>query len=185
MSAIVWMDMEMTGLDPSIDRILEIAVLVTDGELNVVAEGPDLVIRQSDEVLDRMDEWNKTHHGQSGLLDRVRKSSVDEAKASAEVLEFLKNHTFERKAPLGGNSVHQDRRFLVRYMPEIESWLHYRNIDVSTLKELVQRWYPKTYASRPAKKGQHRAMDDLNESIEELRFYRDAVFLPRSREEPA
>ena len=176
--------MEMTGLDPSVDRILEIAVLVTDGELNVVAEGPDLVIRQSEAVLERMDEWNKTHHGQSGLLDRVRESSIDEAKASAEVLKFLKEYTLEKKAPLGGNSVHQDRRFLVRYMPEIESWLHYRNIDVSTLKELVQRWYPKAYASRPPKKGQHRAMDDLNESIEELRFYRDSVFLPRSPEEP-
>jgi oligoribonuclease len=179
MSAIVWMDMEMSGLDPQADRILEIAVLVTDGELEVVAEGPNLVVHQPDEVLGAMDEWNTKHHGESGLIERVRESTVDEAQASAAVLEFLAKHTEKRKAPLAGNSIHQDRRFLARYLPEVEAWLHYRNVDVSTIKELAQRWYPEQYAARPSKRGNHRAMDDLMESIDELRYYRKAVFLPR------
>ncbi len=180
MSSIVWMDMEMSGLDPETERILEVAVLVTDGELEVVAEGPNLVLHQPDEVLAAMDEWNTTHHGQSGLTERVRQSPVDEAQASAALLEFLAEHTKKKKAPLAGNSIHQDRRFLALYLPEIEDWLHYRNVDVSTVKELAQRWYPKEYGGRPTKKGSHRAMDDLLESIEELKYYRDAVFLPRS-----
>lgn len=178
MAPIVWMDMEMSGLCPETDRILEIAVLVTDGALNVVAEGPSLIVHQPNQVLEAMDEWNTSHHGESGLTRRVRESTLDESAASAAVLQFLAEHTEQRKAPLAGNSVHQDRRFLARYMPEVEAWLHYRNIDVSTIKELAMRWYPKQYAARPTKKGTHRAMDDLFESIEELRYYRGAVFVP-------
>ena len=178
MSTIVWMDMEMSGLEPETDRVLEVAVLVTDGELEVVAEGPNLVLHQSNEVLDAMDEWNTSHHGQSGLTQRVRESTINEAQASAALLTFLEEHTKKKKAPLAGNSIHQDRRFVARYLPEIEDWLHYRNVDVSTVKELVQRWYPKQYSGRPTKKGSHRAMDDLLESIEELKYYRKAVFLP-------
>jgi oligoribonuclease len=178
MSAIVWIDMEMSGLDPEMERILEIAALVTDGELNVVAECPSLVLHQPDEVLAAMDEWNTTHHAQSGLIERVRESTLDESQASAVLLEFLGKHTKEKKAPLAGNSIHQDRRFLARYMPQVESWFHYRNVDVSTIKELAQRWYPAQYNGRPPKKGTHRAMDDLLESIEELRYYRSTVFLP-------
>ncbi|MGB8222582.1 MAG: oligoribonuclease [Polyangiales bacterium] len=178
MSAIVWMDMEMSGLDPETERILEVAVLVTDGELNVVAEGPNLVLHQSDEVLAAMDSWNTTHHAQSGLTKRVRESTIDERQASEALISFLAAHTEKRKAPLAGNSIHQDRRFVARYMPEVEQWLHYRNVDVSTIKELAQRWYPKQYAARPNKKGSHRAMDDIKESIEELAYYRKALFLP-------
>lgn len=178
MSAIVWMDMEMSGLDPETERILEIAVLITDGDLNVVAEGPNLVLHQPDVVLEAMDEWNTRHHGQSGLTQRVRESIVDEAQASVALMDFLAHHTEKNKAPLAGNSIHQDRRFVARYLPEVEDWLHYRNVDVSTIKELAQRWYPKQYAARPSKKGSHRAMDDLMESIEELKYYRGAVFLP-------
>lgn len=178
MAAIVWMDMEMSGLYPEKDRILEVAILVTDGELNLIAEGPTLIIHQPDDLLDAMDEWNTSHHDASGLTERVRASTMDEAGASAAILEFLSEHTDKSKAPLAGNSVHQDRRFLARYMPEVEAWLHYRNIDVSTIKELAKRWYPEQYASRPTKKGNHRAMDDLMESIEELQYYRRAIFLP-------
>jgi oligoribonuclease len=178
MSAIVWMDMEMSGLDPDNDRILEVAVLVTDGELDVIAEGPNLIVHQPDEVLNAMDEWNTRHHGQSGLTQRVRESMVDESQVSAALLEFLAEHTEKKKAPLAGNSIHQDRRFVARYLPEVEEWLHYRNVDVSTIKELAQRWYPKQYSGRPAKKGSHRAMDDLMESIDELKYYRKTLFLP-------
>ncbi|MEM8607956.1 MAG: oligoribonuclease [Myxococcota bacterium] len=178
MSAIVWMDLEMSGLDPERDRILEIAVLVTDGELNVTAEGPNLVVHQPDEVLAGMDEWNTSHHGQSGLTKRVRESTVDEAQVSAAILDFLGEHTEKGKAPLAGNSIHQDRRFLSRYLPEVEAWLHYRNVDVSTVKELARRWYPIEYGGRPNKKGSHRAMDDILESIAELKYYREAVFKP-------
>jgi oligoribonuclease len=179
MSAIIWMDMEMSGLDPDKDRILEVAVLVTDGELNIIAKGPSLVLHQPDEVLEAMDEWNTKHHSQSGLTKRVRESTIDESQASAALLEFLSEHTAKKKAPLAGNSIHQDRRFVARYLPEIEDWLHYRNVDVSTIKELAHRWYPKQYAGRPTKKGSHRAMDDLMESIEELKYYRKSLFLPQ------
>ncbi len=172
------MDMEMSGLDPETERILEVAVLVTDQELKVVAEGPNLVLHQPESVLAAMDAWNTTHHGQSGLLTRVRESTVDEGQASSALLSFLAEHTHKKKAPLAGNSIHQDRRFVARYLPEVEDWLHYRNIDVSTIKELVRRWYPRQYADRPPKKGSHRAMDDLLESIAELKYYRESVFLP-------
>ena len=179
MSAIVWMDMEMSGLDPDKDRILEVAVLVTDGELDVVAEGPSLILHQSDEVLQAMDEWNTKHHNQSGLSQRVRESTIDESQASSAILDFLSEHTQKKRAPLAGNSIHQDRRFVARYFPDVEEWLHYRNVDVSTIKELALRWYPKEYAGRPIKKSNHRAMDDLKESIEELKYYRKSLFRPQ------
>jgi oligoribonuclease len=176
---LVWMDLEMSGLDPAKERILEIAVLITDGELNVVAEGPHVVVHQPDALLEAMDDWNKRHHGDSGLVERVRASTITEADAEAIVVEFLKGQVPERKCPLAGNSVHQDRRFLAAYMPKIEAYLHYRLVDVSTVKELVQRWYPEAYSGRPAKKGNHRAVDDIVESIEELRYYRAAAFKER------
>ena len=171
--------MEMSGLNPETDRILEVAVLITDGDLNLVAEGPNLIVHQPNDVLEAMDEWNTRHHGQSGLTQRVRESTIDESQASDLLLQFLAEHTERKQAPLAGNSIHQDRRFVARYWPEVEEWLHYRNVDVSTLKELGRRWYPKLYGARPTKRGSHRAMDDLLESIDELRYYRDTMFLPR------
>lgn len=173
---IVWMDLEMSGLDPARDRILEVAVLVTDAELNVVAEGPQLVVHQPEEILAAMDPWCVRQHGQSGLTEQVRASRLGEAEAEARLLDFLQAHVPERACPLGGNSVHQDRAFLRRYMPRVEAWLHYRNVDVSTLKELVRRWYPEAYAARPPKDGVHRALGDIHESLAELRYYRRAVF---------
>jgi oligoribonuclease len=173
---LVWMDLEMTGLDADRERIIELAVLVTDAELEVVAEGPHLVIHQPDAVLEAMDDWNTKHHTESGLVERVRASTIDDAAAEAEVLAFLAQHVAERAAPLAGNSVHNDRVFLHRYMPRLEAFLHYRNVDVSTVKELVRRWYPQLFAQRPTKKGSHRALDDIRESIEELRYYRRSAF---------
>lgn len=173
---LVWIDLEMTGLDPDAERIIEIAVLITDGQLELVAEGPEFVVHQSDELLAGMDAWNTKHHGGSGLTDKVKASTISEAEAEAQVLAFVKEHTKKRKAPLAGNSIHQDRRFLVRYMPTLDAWLHYRNVDVSTVKELVGRWYPKAYAKRPQKEASHRAMDDIRESISELQYYRKVAF---------
>jgi oligoribonuclease len=173
---LVWIDLEMSGLDPVRERILEIATIVTDGQLQVIAEGPELVIHQSDEILDRMDDWNRDHHGASGLVGRVRASKIADAEAEQATLAFVASHVGARIAPLAGNSVHQDRLFLARYMPKLEKHLHYRNVDVSTVKELVRRWHPKAFDARPQKKGQHRALDDIRESIEELRYYRRAVF---------
>jgi len=167
----VWMDLEMTGLDPDTDRIIEIATIVTDGNLNILAEGPVLAVQQSEEVLEGMDEWNQRHHGQSGLIERVRESDVDERSAEWQTLEFLKHYTTENGSPLCGNSICQDRRFLYRYMPELERFLHYRNLDVSTLKELCRRWAP-NIADGVTKRATHRALDDIRESIEELRYYR-------------
>jgi oligoribonuclease len=175
---LIWMDLEMSGLSVERERILEIAAVVTDGQLEVIEEGPDLVIHQPDEVLDAMDAWNKQHHSASGLVERVRASTIDEAEAETRLLEFIAAHVPARAAPLAGNSVHQDRLFLARYMPALERHLHYRNVDVSSIKELVRRWYPKQYAQRPTKRGSHRALDDIRESIEELRYYRRAVFIP-------
>ncbi|GAB4211388.1 MAG: oligoribonuclease [Sandaracinaceae bacterium] len=174
---LVWIDLEMSGLDASRERILEIATLVTNGNLDLIAEGPELVIHQSDALLANMDAWNTEHHGASGLTDRVRASNIDEAQAEAQTLAFLTSvGVGARAAPLAGNSVHQDRLFLARYMPNLEQHLHYRNVDVSTVKELVRRWMPSVYAERPTKKGAHRALDDIKESIEELRFYRMRAF---------
>jgi len=173
---LVWVDLEMTGLDPERERIIEAAVLITDGDLEVVAAGPELVIHQADEVLDAMDAWNTEHHGASGLTERVRASSLGEAEGEAQLLAFIKEHCDARTAPLAGNSIHHDRRFLSRYMPTFDEYLHYRNVDVSTVKELVRRWMPAVFAERPEKKGVHRALDDIRESIEELRYYRKSAF---------
>lgn len=175
-NALVWMDLEMTGLDPDRERIIEIAVLVTDAQLEITAEGPDLVIHQPESLLSQMDQWNQTHHAASGLIERVRASEVTEAQAEEQVLAFLREHVAERAVPLAGNSIHQDRRFLRRYMPSVDAYLHYRNVDVSTIKELVRRWYPAVLAGAPEKKGAHRALDDIRDSIAELRYYRTQVF---------
>lgn len=172
----VWMDLEMTGLDPKKERIIEIATLITDSELNIIAEGPELVIHQPDSLLDLMDDWNKEHHGASGLLARVRASTVSEADAAAQTLAFIKQHVDARAVPLCGNSIAQDRRFLVEYMNDVNEYLHYRNVDVSTIKELVKRWYPEAYQA-PRKQATHRALDDIRESINELRFYKERVFV--------
>lgn len=173
----VWMDLEMSGLDPARERILEIATLVTDKNLEIIAEGPELVVHQPDELLLAMDAWNTKHHSGSGLVDRVKASTTSEAEAEAQTLAFLQEHVGEGKAPLAGNSVHQDRIFLAAYMPKLHGHLHYRNIDVSSVKELTKRWYPTEYDARPRKKSAHRALDDIRESIEELRYYRGAVFV--------
>lgn len=176
---ILWLDLEMTGLDPTRDSIIEIAALVTDAELEIVAEGPDLVVHQPDELLAAMDQWNTKHHGESGLTDLVRQSTLTMAQADAMMLEFVSAHTPQGLAPLAGNSVHQDRVFLVKYLPRFHGWLHYRNIDVSTIKELVARWYPELYKRRPKKRGEHRAHGDIVDSIEELKYYRQTVFRER------
>ncbi len=173
----VWMDLEMTGLDPDFCTIIEIATIVTDQDLNIIAQGPVFAIHQPDEVLDRMDEWNTTHHGASGLTQRVRESTITMAEAERQTLEFLRQHVDERKAPLCGNSIWQDRRFLVAYMRELNEFFHYRNVDVSSIKELMLRWYSNDYLP-PKKKTTHRALDDIIESIDELKFYRDHLFVP-------
>lgn len=171
---LVWMDLEMTGLDPEHDTILEIATLITDGELKIIAEGPNIIVHQPDSVLETMSDWCKEHHGASGLTARVRASTISLAEAEAQTLAFIRQHVPERTAPLCGNSIHQDRRFIVRYMPAIDAWLHYRMVDVSTVKELARRWYPDFQP--PAKKESHLAMADIRESIEELAAYRKSIF---------
>ena len=168
---LVWVDMEMSGLVPERDRVLEVAMVVTDADLNTVAEAPVYVIHQPDEVLDAMDSWNRSTHGKSGLVDKVRASTFTEAEVEARLVEFLKPLVPERTAPLCGNTVHQDRRFMVRYLPLFDAYLHYRIVDVSTLKELAKRWRPDVLAG-VAKEGKHEALADIHESIEELRHYR-------------
>lgn len=172
---LAWIDLEMTGLDPERDRIIEIATIVTDKDLNVLAEGPVLAVHQSDEQLARMDDWNTRTHGASGLTQRVRESTVDDAQAEAETLKFLARWVPERASPICGNSVHQDRRFLVRYMPLLERFFHYRNLDVSTLKELARRWSPQVAAGY-TKESTHQALEDIRDSIRELRYYREHLF---------
>jgi oligoribonuclease len=172
---LLWMDMEMSGLDPDQHAILEIATIVTDSALHVLAEGPVMAIHQPDALLDAMDDWNREHHGASGLTARVRSSPHSLADAEAATLAFAQRYCTPRTSPLCGNSVHHDRRFLVRYMPSLTAFLHYRIIDVSTVKELVQRWYPNGPAP-PEKRHAHLALDDIRESIDELRFYRAHVF---------
>ncbi|MFZ4650614.1 MAG: oligoribonuclease [Rubrivivax sp.] len=170
-SNLIWIDLEMTGLDPDSDRIIEIAVVVTDPQLTVRVQGPALAVHQSDEVLDRMDAWNKGTHGRSGLIERVRASSLDEAAAQEQVLAFLQPFVPKGKSPMCGNTICQDRRFLVRGMPRLEAYFHYRNLDVSTLKELARRWAPQVVDG--FKKAQkHTASADINESIDELLHYR-------------
>lgn len=176
---LVWMDLEMTGLDHTTDVIVEIATIVTDDDLTVIAEGPDLVIHQPAEVLARMDPFVVEMHTRSGLLEAITASSVSLADAGAATLDFIRQHAVEpRSVPLCGNSIGTDRRFLAAYLPEIEQYLHYRSIDVSSIKELVRRWYPKVGQARPQKVGQHRALDDIRDSIDELRYYRERVFAP-------
>jgi oligoribonuclease len=174
---LVWMDLEMTGLDHTSDVIVEIATLVTDDELQIVAEGPDLVVHQPDDVLDRMDPFVVEMHTRSGLLDQIRASTIALEEAGAETLAFIKEHApVERTVPLCGNSIGTDRRFLAAYLPEIEEYLHYRSVDVSSVKELVRRWYPDALGARGWKQGTHRALDDIRESVAELQLYRDLVF---------
>lgn len=168
---LIWLDLEMTGLFPETDRIIEIATLVTDAQLNILAEGPTLAIKQSDAALAAMDDWNQQHHGASGLIDRVRKSTINEQEATRQTLEFLQQYSIKNASPLCGNSICQDRRFMAKHMPELESYFHYRNLDVSTLKELVRRWKPELLDGL-VKKSTHLAMDDIRESVDELRYYR-------------
>lgn len=174
-SPLVWMDLEMTGLDPEADSIIEIATIVTDGELETIAEGPVYAIAQPESLLAGMDDWNTTHHGASGLLERVRKNSVDIKEAEALTLRFLEQHVEAGKAPLCGNTIWQDRRFLARHMPELENFFHYRLIDVSSIKELARRWRPEMLTGF-SKKNEHLALADIRESIAELKFYRENFF---------
>ena len=182
MSPLVWIDLEMTGLDPERDVIIEIATLITDSQLTLIAEGPELAIHQPESILAGMDEWNQTHHKASGLLERVRASKVSMAEAQAQTLAFLTQHVEENTAPLCGNSVWQDRRFLSRYMPDLEAFLHYRLIDVSTLKELAARWQPQLLQG-VQKKNAHTALSDIRESVEELRYYREHFLQPAAPSE--
>ena len=169
---LIWVDMEMTGLDPDRDRILEVALVVTDSQLDTVAEAPVLVVHQPDAVLDAMDDWNKGTHGRSGLIDRVRASMLDEGEVEARMLAFLAEYVPGRASPMCGNSICQDRRFMARGMPKLEAYFHYRTLDVSTLKELVRRWKPEV-AKGLTKQGKHEALADIYESIEELKYYRE------------
>ena len=169
---LIWIDLEMTGLDTQNDVIIEIATIVTDAELNILAEGPILAIHQSDEILAGMDEWNTKQHGGSGLTERVRKSKINEAEAERQTIEFLREYVPSNTSPMCGNSICQDRRFLARCMPELEDYFHYRNLDVSTLKELAKRWAPEV-TKGVVKNGSHLAMDDIKDSIEELKHYRE------------
>ena len=171
-SYLVWLDMEMSGLDSDRDRILEVAVVVTDAQLGAVAEGPVLVVHQPDDVLGAMDDWNKTTHARSGLVDRVRASRLSEGDAEEQMLAFLAQHVPTKASPMCGNSICQDRRFLARWMPRLEAFFHYRNLDVSTLKELARRWHP-ALARGVVKQGRHEALADIYESIEELKYYRE------------
>ena len=171
---LIWIDCEFTGLDPATNRIIELATIITDSDLNIVAEGPSIAIHQSDELLDSMDEWNTSHHNDSGLVAKVRASEVTEEEAERLTLEFVREHTEYRKSPLCGNTIGQDRRFLRKYLPELHDHFHYRSIDVSTVKELAKRWKPES--SSFAKLGGHRALDDIRESIAELAYFREHFF---------
>jgi oligoribonuclease len=171
---LIWIDMEMTGLQPDSDRIIEVAVLVTDPDLRILAESPVWVLHQPDEVLDAMDSWNRSTHAKTGLIARVKASTLNEAQAEAQALEFLAQHVPANLSPMCGNSICQDRRFLARWMPRLESYFHYRNLDVSTLKELVRRWKPEA-GKGFTKEGKHEALADILESIEELKYYRKTV----------
>jgi oligoribonuclease len=168
---LVWLDMEMTGLDPSSDRIIEVALVITDSQLETVAEAPVLVVHQPEATLDAMDSWNKATHGRSGLIDKVRVSVLTEDDVEARMIDFLRGHVPENVSPMCGNSICQDRRFLARWMPRLEAYFHYRNLDVSTLKELCKRWKP-TVAKGFTKSSKHEALADIHESIEELKYYR-------------
>jgi oligoribonuclease len=172
---LIWIDMEMTGLEPDTDRVIEIATLITDADLNILAEGPVVAVHQSDSVLAGMDEWNQRTHGDSGLVTRVRASQSDDADAEQQTLDFLREYAESGSSPMCGNSVHQDRRFLVKYMPTLEAFFHYRNLDVSTVKELARRWRPELLAGFN-KNGSHQALDDIRDSVAELQYYREHFF---------
>ena len=174
---LLWLDMEMTGLSPETDCIIELAIVVTDADLNTVAEGPVLVVHQPDEVMNAMDSWNKGTHSKSGLIDRVKASQLNEAMAETQMLEFVKQHVPARTSPMCGNSICQDRRFMARCMPQLEAFFHYRNLDVSTLKELAKRWRP-GLAETFKKSNKHEALADIYESIDELKFYREHFIRP-------
>lgn len=174
-SNLVWIDLEMTGLDPDNDYIIEIATIVTDADLNIIAEGPTMAIHQPDSVLDGMDEWCTNQHGKSGLTQRVKDSTINEREAEQRTIEFLLEHVDKGASPICGNSIGQDRRFLYRHMPELETFFHYRNLDVSTIKEIARRWRPEVLDG-VHKKGSHLALDDIRDSIEELRHYREVFF---------
>ena len=169
---LIWLDMEMSGLSSDTDRILELAVVITDANLNVLGESPVLVVHQSDAVLDGMDAWNKATHARSGLIDKVKASTLDEAAATLQMIEFLKQFVATGKSPMCGNSICQDRRFMARYMPDLEAYFHYRNLDVSVFKELARRWKPKVYSGFK-KASKHEALADIYESIDELKYYRE------------
>jgi oligoribonuclease len=171
---LVWMDLEFSGLNLEVEVILEIATIITDSELNIVAEGPNLAINQSDSILDAMDDWNQKHHGDSGLVKRVQESAETHETAGEKTLDFIKQYSGKMMSPLCGNSIHQDRRFLDKYMPKLNDHFHYRIIDVSTVKELAKRWYPAVPAFK--KSGNHQAFDDIKESINELKYFREQVF---------
>ncbi len=173
---LIWIDLEMTGLDTTQDVIIEIATVITDSNLNIVAEGPELAIYQPDAVLAKMDKWNTKHHTKSGLVERIRLSKISNAEAEQQTLEFIKKHVAKQKSPLCGNSICQDRRFLHRLMPSLEQHLHYRNLDVSMVKELAKRWQPKIYDGFK-KDPKHRAKDDIMDSIDELKYYPENFLL--------
>ena len=170
-SNLIWIDMEMSGLSPDNDRVLEVAIVITDAQLNVVAEGPVKLVHQADDVFERMDSWNKSTHKKSGLIDRVKAATQNEAEVEAELIAFMAQHLPQNASPMCGNSICQDRRFLARHMPKLEAFFHYRNLDVSTLKELVKRWKPGIMAGF-VKHGKHEALADIHESIEELKYYK-------------
>ena len=172
---LIWVDMEMTGLVPEQDMIIEVALVVTDAQLNTIAEAPVLVVHQSDEILDGMDSWNKGTHGKSGLIGKVKASTLTHADVEAQMVAFLQQHISARMSPMCGNSICQDRRFMARLMPKLEAYFHYRNLDVSTLKELVKRWKPQI-ANGMSKEGKHEALADIYDSIEELKYYREHFF---------
>ena len=175
-NTLIWIDLEMTGLNPETDRVIEVATIVTDSQLNVLAEGPILAVHQSDAILNGMDDWNKRTHAATGLIERVKLSNLTEVDVERLTVDFLRQYVAKNKSPMCGSSICQDRRFLARCMPELEAWFHYRNLDVSSIKELVHRWKPEI-ANGLVKKNTHKAIDDIRESIEELKYYREHFFV--------